>query len=290
MVEKKIKKGLGKGFEALISSNFDKNLIYKPDEQVRKLAVDSLMPRESQPRTNFDEQKIDELATSIKTHGIIVPLIVSPLENGKYQIIAGERRWRAAKKNYLTQVPVVIRTLKEIEKAEIALIENVQRVDLSPLEQALSIQSLHEQFSMPYQQISERLGKAVSTINNSVRLLSLPDFAKESLAKGEISEGHARAILSLSNSIKNQRNLLRSIISFGWSVRQAERYVISLKKEGVNTHNQAKGRVSSVTNETKILSNKLKTDVKIKRMAKGGFLEIRFKNDDELSGIIKRIK
>ncbi len=289
MAEKKIKKGLGRGFESLISSDFNKDLILTTDEHIKKVSLDSVVPREEQPRTQFDDGKIAELAKSISIHGIIVPLIVSPINNNKYQIVAGERRWRAARSIGLKTLPVVVRTLKEIEKAEVALIENVQRVDLSPLEQAVSIARLHEEFSITYDEISKRLGKAISTINNTVRLLNLPDFAKEALSLGKISEGHARAILALKDSLKDQENLLRSIIRFGWSVRQAESYVVSLTKEGAQKHSKAKSRVSSTTPETKQLSKKLNTDVSIKRMAKGGFLEIRYKTDNQLSDIINRI-
>ncbi len=289
MVNKKIKKGLGRGFESLISPDFNKDLIINADEHIKKISLGSIVPREKQPRTLFDEDKIKELSKSISVYGVIVPLIVSPLPENKYQIIAGERRWRAAKLIGLQTIPVVIRTLQEIEKAEIALIENVQRVDLSPIEQALSITRLHEEFSVSYEEISKRLGKASSTINNTVRLLNLPDFAKDALKIGNISEGHARAILALKDSVRDQENLLRSILKFGWSVRQAESYVVSLKNEGADKHSKAKSRVLTNTPETKQLSKKLKTEVSIKRMAKGGFLEIRFKTNEELKSIIDSI-
>lgn len=292
MVKSKIKKGLGRGFDSLIPLDFDKSLVVNTDEHIKSVLIDRIVPREGQPRTQFNDQQIQELSQSIKRYGVVVPLIVSPTESGgasSYQIIAGERRWRAAKLIGLKHIPVVIRTLKELEKNEIALIENVQRVDLTPLDQASSMVKLHEQFSMSYDEIAKRLGKASSTINNIVRLLQLPDFVKESLNKGDISEGHARAILALKDSVKNQQNLLKSIITFGWSVRQAESYVISLKKEGIKEHIKARARVLSITPETKLLSKKLKTNVQLKRMAKGGFLEIGFKNDDELIKIISRI-
>lgn len=293
MVKSKIKKGLGRGFDTLISLDFDKSLIVNADEHIKSIPISKIVPRQDQPRTQFNDQQIQELAQSIKRYGIVVPLIVCPFDGdvaqGNYQIIAGERRWRAARLVGLKHLPVVIRTMQELEKNEISLIENVQRVDLTPLDQATSIVKLHEQFSMPYEEIAKRLGKATSTVNNIVRLLSLPDFVKDSLNKGEISEGHARAILALKDSVKNQQNLLKSIINFGWSVRQAESYVISLKKEGIKEHTRARARVSSVTPETKLLSKKLNTDVKLKRMAKGGFLEIGFKSDDELLKIINRI-
>lgn len=287
-MDKKIKKGLGKGLDNLLSPNFNRELVINDDERIKKILVDKIVPKIDQPRSYFDEEKLSELAVSIKKHGILMPLVVSPLSDEKFQIIAGERRWRAAKLAGLDKVPVVIRSLKELEKIEIALVENIQRVDLSSLEQATSLAKLHVQFSMTYDEIAKRLGKAPSTINNTVRLLNLPDEAKEALRKNKISEGHARAILALKDFPEFQKKILTSIILSGWSVRQAERYVVSCK-EGIKDHNKAKARVLSVTSETKTLSKKLGTAVSLRRMAKGGRLEITFKNDQELTRILDRI-
>src|SRR5665647_976394 len=143
------KKGLGRGFDALIPKNFDNTVLLNEDERIQKLAIDKLTPNPDQPRQHIDEVALGELAASIRQHGILLPLVVTAAGN-TYIIIAGERRWRAAKLAKLTTVPAIVRTLKEIEQLEISLIENVQRVDLSPLEQAASIERLHGQFNMPY--------------------------------------------------------------------------------------------------------------------------------------------
>ncbi len=222
-MDKKIKKGLGKGLNDLLSPNFNKDLVINDDERIKKISVKKIVPKTDQPRSHFDDEKLSELALSIKRHGILMPLVVSPLKDDNYQIIAGERRWRAAIIAGLDKVPVVIRSLKELEKLEIALVENIQRVDLSSLEQATSLAKLHVQFSMSYDEIATRLGKAVSTVNNTIRLLNLPDIAKDALSKNKISEGHARSILALKDFPDLQKKLLASIISSGWSVRQAER-------------------------------------------------------------------
>src|SRR3990167_4061956 len=167
-------KGLGRGFEALLPENFDNSILVNDDERVQKILIQDIKPNKAQPRQSFDTQALNELAESIKRHGILQPLIITASgENGVYTIIAGERRWRAAQIAKLERVPAIIRTAKELEQLEIALIENVQRVDLSPLEQAASIQRLRDQFTMDYEVIAKRLGKASSTITNIARLLGL---------------------------------------------------------------------------------------------------------------------
>ena len=189
--------GLGRGFDALIPQNFDGSLLLDESDRVQKLPIEAVVPRTDQPRQTFDQSALEELAESIRAHGVLMPLVVTAVGDGKYRIIAGERRWRAAKIAGLKTLPAIVRTLKELEQLEIALIENVQPVSLTALEQAVSIERLHQQFSLPYEAIAKRLGKASSTIANIIRLLQLPDAARDALAGGAISEGHARAILAL---------------------------------------------------------------------------------------------
>jgi ParB family chromosome partitioning protein len=276
---------LGRGFSSLISSDFDKELVLASGERIENLKLEQIEVNPNQPRKHFDEKTIIELAASIKQYGIIQPLVVSPIKGGKYIIIAGERRFRAASIIPLEKVPVIVRDSKELEQLEIALIENVQRVDLNPLEQAASIDRLHQQFSLSYDAIAKRLGKASSTVTNIARLLQLSDEAKEALRDGKITEGHARTILSLKGDEVRQKYLLNAIINNGWNVRQAERFVISVK-EGVNDNKEAKARTQTETPETIRLSKRLGTDVNIKRMAYGGRLEIKFESDDDLTRII----
>jgi ParB family chromosome partitioning protein len=277
-------KGLGRGFDALIPKDFDSTALFDQGELVQKLSIDKLIPNPDQPRQFFDEESLQELADSIKQHGILLPLMVTAVGKN-YHIVAGERRWRAAKIAKLTTVPAIVRTIKEIEQIEIALIENVQRVDLSPMEQAVSIERLHGQFNMTYELIAKRLGKAGSTISNTVRLLQLPPKAQEALNKNAISEGHSRCILSLKDMPDKQDYLLRSIINNGWSVRQAERYVTSIK-QGVKDEKAVHARVETENPITQALSKRLATPVHIRRMAHGGKLEITFKDDEELQKIM----
>lgn len=281
------KVGLGRGFDSLIPQGVDTAMLFDDQERVQKIAVTSLSPNPDQPRTTFDEDALMQLAESIKQHGILQPLVVTPYGESKYAIIAGERRWRAAQLAGEVKVPVIVRTTKELERLEIALVENVQRVDLSPLEQAVSIERLHQQFSMTYEAIAKRLGKASSTVNNIVRLLQLSDDAQQALNKGEIFEGHARAILSLKGMPEKQAELLRNIRSHGWSVRQAEQFVTSLK-EGFKETKATRERMQTETPATKKLSKKLGgMPVHIRRMAKGGKLEIGFKSDEDLERILQ---
>lgn len=280
------KRGLGRGFDALISSDFDKSLLLTSDDRVEKIPVDQLQANPHQPRSHFDESALAELANSIKRHGVVQPLVVTPVKDGKYTLIAGERRWRASRLAGLQTVPAIIRSSLELEQLELALIENVQRVDLSPLEQAVSIERLHEQFNLSYEAIAKRLGKANSTVNNTVRLLGLPADAREALASGRISEGHARAILALKGDSERQTYLLQTIISQGWSVRQAERFVTSVKA-GTKDVRKSQEHVNTETPATRKLAKQLGTPVNIRRTARGGKLEIGFKDDTELERIIK---
>lgn len=281
------KPGLGRGLDTLIPKEFDAAIL-DTSEKVQQVAISSVKPNPDQPRKHFDDQALAELASSIKVHGIVQPLVVTKVGQG-YRIIAGERRWRAAGIAGLDKVPVIVRSLKQIEELEIAIIENVQRVDLSPLEQALSIERLHDQFSLSYADIAKKLGKAVPTIHNNVRLLQLPEDAKKALANQQITEGHARAILALKDDLESQAELLSSITSYGWSVRQAEQFVVANKKKGDATKPAVKKHMATRNEQTEEIGKRLKTDVTIKRTAKGGKIEIFFKDDSELERITKTL-
>lgn len=277
--------GLGRGFGSLIPKSVDPSALLEKNERIQSLPIASVQPDPEQPRTHFDEEKLEELAASIRQHGILQPLIVTRSEQDLYTIVAGERRWRAARIAKLSTVPCVVRTPAGIERLEIALIENVQRVDLSPLEQAVSIERLHQQFNMRYTDIAKKLGKAPATVNNIVRLLQLPSEAIKALTKNEISEGHARALLSLKDDPKKQQELLELIVTKKLSVRQAEQYVVASKNE--TTQKQPAKQLINKTPETKRLEKRLSTDVRLRRTAKGGRLEIAFATDEQLQELLK---
>jgi ParB family transcriptional regulator, chromosome partitioning protein len=215
------KQALGRGFDSLIPANFALDDVAAPGEHIKNIEIEKIIPNPDQPRKSFDETSLKELSKSIKQHGVIQPIVVTPYKD-KYRIVAGERRHRASKIAGLKKIPTIVRNHEELEELEISLVENVQRVDLSPIEQAVSIVRLHDQFSMSYSDIAKKLGKAETTISNIVRLLQLPEPALKALQENKISEGHARAILALKTDEKLQKELLNKIITQGITVRQAE--------------------------------------------------------------------
>jgi ParB family chromosome partitioning protein len=220
---------LGKGLGSLIpeglgDDNLDVVFGKSSDKKIEMINLDNIEPNKDQPRRSFDEQALEDLANSIKEHGIIQPLVVVKLKSDKYQIVAGERRYRAARLAGLDQVPALIRTLQKQQIIEVALIENVQREDLNPLEAAASFLALKDQFKLKAEDIGKKIGKSPQAIINIMRLMNLPDYAKEALLANKIKEGHARAVLSLKDYPKEQRALLAHCVNDGWSVRQAEEY------------------------------------------------------------------
>lgn len=281
------KKSLGKGFGSLLPEDFDKSILLDKQDRIQKIKTSDIQPGPNQPRTHFDPDSIDELSSSIKTHGILQPLILTPAsgKDSKYEIIAGERRFRAAKKAGLKEVPALVRSHKELERLEIGLVENVQRVDLSPLEQAISIARLNEEFNVDIKEIAKRLGKAHTTIVNTVRLLQLPDKAKEALKEQKISEGHARAVLALRGYPDPQDQLVDNIVQLGWSVRKAEEFVIKQKKHP----NKKTQRKIAETKQSKSLAKKLDTRVLVRQLSKGGKIEISYKSKEDLNRIFKKL-
>lgn len=283
------RQGLGKGFEALLPSNFNKDLMLSTDEKIVNIELSKLTPNPDQPRTTFDQKALEELASSIKRYGVIQPILVTPLEKGSFLIIAGERRFRASKIAGLDKIPAVIKKQKELEQIELALIENIQREDLNPLEQAVSMERLKQQFNFTVDEIAKRMGKASTTITNLLRLNSLPENAKIAIMENKIVEGHARQIIALKNDPEMQEFLLREIITKRWSVRQAEQFVTSLK-QGIKEGKIASRRTGKETSETRLLSKKLATQVTLRRMAHGGKLEITYQSDEDLKRIINSFK
>ncbi len=282
------KVSLGKGMEALIPTDLDASILGEDQYRIQKILITDIVPNAAQPRHQFGKSELSELAASIKSHGVLQPIIVVRQSSGKgYQIVAGERRWRAASQAGLSHMPAIIRSLEELEQIELAIIENIQRVDLSPLEQAMAVYKLQHQFSLSLEQIAQKLGKAPSTLSNLGRLLQLPDAARQALQDGKISEGHARAILALKGQPDKQEELLSCVLNNGWTVRQAEQFVVGAKKGA--SSDQAKGRTASETTLTKKLGQKLGRDVNIKHTARGGQLIIHFKNEQDLEKLAQQL-
>lgn len=281
-------RGLGKDFGSLLPDDFDRSLLMDKQERLHKVAMSDIKVNPNQPRKHFDKVALDELAASIKTYGLLQPIVLSPEGDG-YVIIAGERRFRAAKIAGLKDISALIRSSEELERIEIALVENVQREDLSPLEQAISIVRLKEQFNIDYKEIADRLGKALSTITNIVRLLQLPENARKALETRQISEGHARTILSLKDSPELQDKLLEGIIKKGWSVRAAERFVSEIKqKEGVGAITRLVVK-KQYLDRSKDLAKRLSADVNIKPLRYGGKIEISYKSEKDLADILANL-
>ncbi|OGL25012.1 hypothetical protein A3A68_01325 [Candidatus Saccharibacteria bacterium RIFCSPLOWO2_01_FULL_48_13] len=281
------RQSLGRGFDALIPKDIDASILEEDKHRVQKILITDITPNPGQPRRNFDKTAHGELTASVKKHGIIQPIIVVGDSSG-YQIVAGERRWRAARSAGLSHVPAIVRSLEELERIEMSLIENIQRVDLSPLEQAMAVYQLQQQFNLALDDVAKKLGKAPSTVSNLTRLLQLPESARQALADGKISEGHARAILALKGDETKQERLLSSILNNGWTVRQAEQFVVAAKRGAPVT--QATKHTESKTELTEKIGQKLGTDVKIKHTAKGGQLIITFKDDNHLAELAKKLQ
>ena len=219
-----IKKGLGKGLDALLG-----DYQQPPEESVKEIDVNLIDTNSSQPRKSFDKEKLDELANSIKNHGIVQPIVVRRTGE-RYNIVAGERRYRAARIAGLNKVPVVVKDMDDYQVMEVALIENIQREDLNPIEEAQGYNTLMKKYNFTQEKISKRIGKSRSAIANSLRLLSLDDEIKEYLTSGEITSGHARAILALSDGDMRHK-LAEKIVAEGLNVRQAEKWVKDLQEE-----------------------------------------------------------
>lgn len=284
-------KGLGKGFDILVPVGVDiTEVTAGVHEKVHKLAVDIVVPKDNQPRKNFDETTLNELAQSIREYGIVQPLIVTQIKQDLYSIINGERRWRAAKIAGLTEVPAIIRSATEHEQLELALLENIQRTDLSPLELAAALYRLHNQFGQSYKDISQRIGKAGPTIVNIIRLLGLPPEMQESLQAGNITEGHARSLLSLQKFPEEQKTLFANILSKHWNVRQAEQFVVNVKSGQMAK--KAKKPAKALPDAT---ANQIKKHLGAKKVilltsAKGsGKMIITYGSERELSKIVAKI-
>ena len=284
-----INRGLGRGFDSLIPTQiieeeFDPTAKNSAEGRIQQISPNKIVPNEDQPRTYFDEDEIQALADSIREHGVLQPLVAVP-KGGQFELIAGERRLRAAKSLNLETVPVIVRTVSQQHKLELALIENIQRQDLNPLETATAYRKLYDQFNLGYEAISKRVGKNQSTVKNMVRLLNLPKSAKQALVEGVISEGHARAILAVKEELR-QLELLELIIKNSWTVRRAEEYA---RESRDDKPKEKKSAATHETEETKRLSDNLKAPVTLQKRAKGGKLVIGYKDDMDLERIIREL-
>lgn len=289
------KKGLGKGRldslfneEDIVEITTDASQSKEGDISTVRMSL--IEPNKKQPRRHFDEEKITALSESIKEHGLIQPIIITPSENGMYKIVAGERRWRAAKKAELKEIPAVIRSYNEEQVAEIALIENLQRENLNPIEEAIGYNLLIDEFNLTQELISQRVGKSRSAVANSLRLLSLENDIQKMLIAGTLTSGHARAILSLEDS-ELRNALAKRIIDDNLNVRQAEALAKQLQKK---TPIKKKKEKTAYDIEIENLQNKLSTamgtKVKINHSPKKGKIEIEYYGNNDLERVLEFFK
>ncbi len=279
----KNKGGLGKGLDALM---FDNSTVEENSGAVI-LKLHEIEPNRDQPRKEFDETALSELAESISTHGIIQPLLVRPIPDGGYQLVAGERRWRAARTAGLTEVPVIIKEITESEIMELALVENLQREDLNPIEEAEGMQSLVDTYGMTQEEVAQKVGKSRPNVANTMRLLALPKSVIDLVRDGEISAGHARALLSLSDDDKI-KELAAEICEKGLSVRDTERLVKFTMKDSASKKPKEKKRDTYYDEVELALFEELHRNAKIKVNSKGkGTLELEFFSKEDLSSILE---
>lgn len=282
--------GLGKGLESLIPTGGKTppvSAAANVSGGVQQVAVESIQPNPRQPRVHFKETELAELAASIREHGVIQPIIVTPKADGMYIIIAGERRWQASQKAGLRTVPVITRQANNQELLEIALIENVQRADLNSIEEAEAYRQLVEEFGLSHEAVAKRVGKSRVAVTNTLRLLGLADVVKQALVDGTVTEGHARALLALSTQ-KAQASALQTIINLSFNVRQTEEYV---RKLAGQKPIKAKKPIRSadVNDVEKRLQNSLGTKVALKHGKKGGTVTIYYYSGEELDALLEKL-
>jgi ParB family chromosome partitioning protein len=274
--------GLGKGLDALIPAGGAAS-----EGGVAQLAIASIQRNPRQPRQGLKDSELDELAMSIREHGIIQPLIVAPAGNGMFTLIAGERRWQAARRAGLRHVPVVVRSATDQQLLELALVENVQRADLNPIEEAEAFHHLIKEFGLSQESVAARVGKSRVAVTNTLRLLDAAAAVKQALLDGRISAGHARALLGL-HSAKAQEAALRSIIHLDLSVRQAEQLARKLGGQKPAAKKKA-ARNPNVSDIERRLRASLGTKVSLQHGKKGGTLTIYYYSDEELDALLEKI-
>jgi len=281
--------GLGKGFDALFN-NSEISVVAgdatESVEDIRFLDINDIRPNSKQPRKAFDAEKIEELAKSIEIHGVIQPIMVRPIENG-YEIVAGERRWRAARKASLKEIPCIVRELSEEQNMLIALIENMQREDLNPMEEADALNQMISTYGMTQEDVSKSIGKSRPYITNALRLLKLPDEVQELVVQGNLSTGHARAIVGIKEQDR-QIKVAKKVCAEGLSVRETE--ALALQEATVADKNARSARKRKKNHEITRMEEELKTamgtKVSISHGSRRGRIEIEYYGKEELERLL----
>ena len=281
-------KGLGRGLDALLGGDEPATTpAATPNGAPRELAIDQLQPGKYQPRSHMDQDALKSLAESIKSQGVIQPILVRPITGGTFEIIAGERRWRAARMAGMQAVPVVVREIPDQQALAVALIENIQREDLNPLEQAIGIQRLTNEFGLTHQAAADALGRSRAAVTNLLRLLDLASPVREMLAEGKLDMGHARALLAL--PALRQVEFANEVVAKGLNVREVEKRVgDALTKPKPRVPRSVDRDVARLQED---LAQKLGTHVLIKQKGKGrGMLLVEYRNLDQLDALIQKLQ
>ncbi len=285
-----LKKGLGRGIESLIPPAPIK-LVSDLPQAVNKLPLSSIIPNRLQPRVIFDDEKIRELSSSIVEQGIIQPIVVTPLGNGRYEIVAGERRFRAARLAGLEEVPVVVKKVDDQERLELSIIENIQREDLNPLEESRAYSELIKQFGLTQEEVAQKVGKSRVAVANSIRLQNLPKVVQDDISSGRYSAGHGRAILAI-DGIHEQLKIRERILKEMPTVRDVEKMVQSLQN-GATKGRKRSALLSPLTPQLGVLADTMKasmgTKVSIHPKGKGGSIIIEYYSSQDLDRIYRRI-
>ncbi len=276
--------GLGKGLDVLFSQN-----TLEDGATTVTLPLDEIVPNRDQPRKQFDDEALADLSSSIAQHGVLQPLLVRPMPDGSYQLVAGERRWRASRMAGLSEVPVVIRDMNEQEAAELALIENLQREDLNPMEEALGYRTLMENYGMTQEQAAQVVNKSRPAVSNALRLLQLPEEVAELVSAGALSAGHARTVLAF-ESAQEQVAVAKLAVKKGLSVRELERMAKAAKRPLTPPRPIEPKRRDSFYDEVELaLRESLGRQVKVTAAPKGGVLQVEFFDPEDLRHLANKL-
>lgn len=283
------KRGLGRGLDALLSGSSIPETEEAAGADLRELPVDLLQPGKYQPRSDMHPESLEELASSIRAQGVVQPIVVRSINSsGQYEIIAGERRWRAAQMAGLHEIPAVVRNVPDEAAIAMALIENIQREDLNPIEEAVALQRLIDEFEMTHQEAAGAVGRSRAAVSNLLRLLTLNDDVRQMLEQGELEMGHGRALLALEGD--NQSQAAREVAAKGYSVRETEHLVRRLSTAPARPRKVAKTLDPNIKHLQDELSDKLAARVAFQHNSKGnGKLVIHYNSLEELDGILKHI-
>jgi ParB family chromosome partitioning protein len=286
------KRGLGRGLDALLGGSnaavLEEEAIKADSRELQHLPLDLIQRGKYQPRRDMDPSALEELANSIKVQGVMQPIVVRPIGGGRFEIIAGERRWRASQQAGLEKIPAMVREVPDEAAIAMALIENIQREDLNPIEEAVALQRLQQEFELTQQQVADAVGKSRVTISNLLRLIALPEEIKTLLSHGDLEMGHARALLGL--ALEKQVEAARHVVARGLTVRQTE----ALVRQWLNTKEKPVEQAKADPDINRLeqrLAEKLGAPVQIKHGQKGkGQLVIRYNSLDELQGVLAHIR